>query len=98
MQQVLAKRYAELFAVYLKHPSTLTRVTFWGLTDSDSWLNGWPIPGRTSYPLLFDRQGNPKPALKAVIQTVSKGRNISAGRTTSTGPNNNVSQCETTKP
>jgi endo-1,4-beta-xylanase len=71
MQQTLAKRYAELFTVYCKHSSTLSRVTFWGVTDGDSWLNDWPIPGRTSYPLLFDRQGKSKPAFNAVIQAIS---------------------------
>jgi endo-1,4-beta-xylanase len=67
-QQELAKRYAGLFGVYLKHRDTVTRVTFWGVTDADSWLNDWPIVGRTSYPLLFDRGGQPKPAFQAVVQ------------------------------
>ncbi|MEK7780349.1 MAG: endo-1,4-beta-xylanase [Verrucomicrobiota bacterium] len=73
IQQDLAKRYGEIFAVYAKHADKISRVTFWGVTDGDSWLNGWPIRGRTSYPLLFDRQGQPKPAygevLKAAAQT-----------------------------
>jgi endo-1,4-beta-xylanase len=30
--------------------------------DGQSWLNGWPVPGRTNYPLLFDRQLEPKAA------------------------------------
>jgi endo-1,4-beta-xylanase len=66
-QQALAKRYAGLFSVYLKHRAEMSRVTFWGVTDGDSWLNNWPVPGRTSYPLLFDRSGKPKPAFDAVI-------------------------------
>ena len=68
-QQALAQRYAELFAVYLKHSDVVTRVTFWGVTDDDSWLNGWPVAGRTSYPLLFDRAGKPKPAFDKVLET-----------------------------
>lgn len=71
VQQALAKRYAELFAVYLKHPN-VARVTFWGVADGDSWLNNWPTRGRTSYPLLFDRAGNPKPAFDAVLDTARK--------------------------
>lgn len=67
MQQALARRYAGLFGVYLKHRGTLTRVTFWGVTDGDSWLNNWPVKGRTNYPLLFDRNGRPTPAFDAVI-------------------------------
>ena len=68
MQQALAQRYAGLFGVYLKHHGTLTRVTFWGVTDGDSWLNNWPVKGRRNYPLLFDRNGRPKPAYDAVIR------------------------------
>jgi endo-1,4-beta-xylanase len=68
VQQALAKRYADLFGVYLKHRGEITRVTFWGVTDGDSWLNNWPVKGRTSYPLLFDRDGKPKPAFDAVLQ------------------------------
>jgi endo-1,4-beta-xylanase len=67
MQQALARRYAGLFTVYLKHRGTLTRVTFWGVTDGDSWLNNWPVKGRTNYSLLFDRNGRPTPGFDAVI-------------------------------
>jgi len=75
-QQDLAKRYADLFGVFLKHRDAVNRVTFWGVTDGDSWLNGWPIRGRTSYPLLFDRSGQPKPALFAVIRAATEGKAI----------------------
>jgi endo-1,4-beta-xylanase len=68
VQQALARRYAGLFRVYVKHRGTLARVTFWGVTDGDSWLNNWPVKGRTNYPLLFDRNGRPKPAFDAVIR------------------------------
>ncbi|HJP92481.1 MAG TPA: endo-1,4-beta-xylanase [Pyrinomonadaceae bacterium] len=67
MQSALARRYADLFRVYLKHRDVIDRVTFWGVADGDSWLNNWPIRGRTNYPLLFDRLGQPKPAFYAVI-------------------------------
>lgn len=66
MQQALAERYSGLFRVFLNNKS-VSRVTFWGVTDKESWLNYWPIMGRTNYPLLFDRRGEPKPAFKAVI-------------------------------
>jgi len=69
VQQALAKRYSDLFAVFVKHSDVIDRVTFWGVADGDSWLNGWPVRERTSYPLLFDRQGQPKPAFDAVIRT-----------------------------
>lgn len=68
VQQELAERYAKLFAVFLQHRHDIDRVTFWGVTDGDSWLNNYPVQRRTNYPLLFDRQGNPKPAFAAVIR------------------------------
>ncbi|HEY5504203.1 MAG TPA: endo-1,4-beta-xylanase [Sedimentisphaerales bacterium] len=69
VQKKLADRYAELFAVLLEHKDTISRVTFWGVYDKTSWLNNWPIRGRTSYPLLFDRNYKPKPAFDAVVKT-----------------------------
>jgi endo-1,4-beta-xylanase len=69
MHAMLAMRYAELFRVYMKHRQVVERVTFWGVADDDSWLNNWPIKGRTNYPLLFDRNGTAKPVLNAVIST-----------------------------
>jgi endo-1,4-beta-xylanase len=69
VQQELAKRYAELFAVFVKHRKSIDRVTFWGVTDNDSWRNDWPARGRTDYPLLFDRKGESKPAFNAVLRT-----------------------------
>jgi beta-xylosidase/GH35 family endo-1,4-beta-xylanase len=70
MQKKLADRYAGLFAIFLKHKGTISRVTLWGVYDKTSWLNNWPVKGRTSYPLLFDRNYQPKPAFDAVIKAV----------------------------
>lgn len=72
VQQKLAERYADLFRVFLKYRGTLSRVTFWGVTDTSSWLNNWPVRGRTDYPLLFDRAGQPKPAFYAVIKAAGE--------------------------
>ncbi|MFW5951023.1 MAG: endo-1,4-beta-xylanase [Gemmatimonadota bacterium] len=74
MQQRLAERYADFFDVFLAHQDDISRVTFWGVTDAASWLNGWPIAGRTSYPLLFDRQNRPKPAFFAVVEAAREDR------------------------
>jgi endo-1,4-beta-xylanase len=65
VQQALARRYAELFDVFVKYRASVSRVTFWG----GSWLNNYPMRGRTNYPLLFDREGKPKPAFFSVIGT-----------------------------
>jgi endo-1,4-beta-xylanase len=67
VEQALARRYAELFQIFVKYRASITRITFWGVTDGDSWLNDFPIRGRTNYPLLFDREGKAKPAFTSVI-------------------------------
>lgn len=69
VQQQLAADYESLFKLFLKHKDKISRVTFWGVEDGQSWLNGWPVRGRTNYPLLFDRNYQPKPAFYKVIQT-----------------------------
>ncbi len=69
MQYKLADRYAELFSQLITHKEKISRVTIWGVYDKISWLNYWPIQGRTNYPLLFDRNYQPKPAFDAVIKT-----------------------------
>jgi endo-1,4-beta-xylanase len=71
VQQRLAQRYADIFSLFVKHRA-VSRVTFWGVTDADSWLNNWPVRGRTNYPLLWDRQGRPKPAFDAVVEALRR--------------------------
>jgi endo-1,4-beta-xylanase len=66
-QRELAERYGAIFRVFVKHRGSIPRVTFWALTDADTWLNGFPVPGRVNHPMLWDREGRPKPALDAVL-------------------------------
>ena len=54
----------------MKHRDAVSRVTFWGLSDADSWLNR----GRMNYPLLWDRQRQPKPAFQAVVEVLKRAR------------------------
>jgi len=68
VQAVLAESYAQLFGLFMKYRDKIGRVTFWGVDDGHSWLNGFPVRGRTNYPLLFDRQLRPKPAFYKVIE------------------------------
>ncbi len=74
MDARLAQRYAELFGLFLKHQDNIKRVTFWGVTDADSWLNNFPVRGRTNHPLLFDREAQPKGAFHAVVEEALKKR------------------------
>ena len=73
VQRQLTDRYAELFALFHRKADKLARVAVWGVADDMSWKNGYPIPDRTNYPLLFDRERQPKPALDAVLK-VPRGR------------------------
>ncbi len=60
----LAKRYNEVFRLYksLKEEGVnITAVVLWGITDSTSWIGG--------YPLLFAKDYSAKPAFYAVIDT-----------------------------
>ena len=50
-------RFKQLFDIVNKYSKNVKRVTFWGVTDASSWKNDFPIPGRTDYPLPFDRDG-----------------------------------------
>jgi endo-1,4-beta-xylanase len=49
-------------------------IGFWGTHDGRSWLNDYPVKGRTNYPLLFDRQYMPKPAFYAAVAALKAGR------------------------
>jgi endo-1,4-beta-xylanase len=68
VQQKLADRYEQLFRILLRHRKHVERVTFWGLHDGISWKNDFPVPGRTNYPLLFDRDMKPKPAYQRLMK------------------------------
>jgi endo-1,4-beta-xylanase len=73
MQEKLAQRYGEIVTALVRH-SAVTMITFWGPHDGRSWLNDYPVKGRTNYPLLFDRQYRPKPAFDAVLQALKTAR------------------------
>ena len=72
VQQMLTNDYERLFTIFQKHKKVVTRVTFWGVNDGQSWLNNWPIVGRTNYPLLLDRNFKPKEAYFKVIEVAKK--------------------------
>ena len=67
VEKQLTERYAELFRIFYRKRDVIDRVTLWGVHDGMNWKNGYPIPGRTNYPLLFDRARKPKPAFEAVL-------------------------------
>lgn len=62
-----ADAYAKLFTIFTRHRAAIDRVTFWGLNDRRSWRRG-------RYPLAFDAEYQPKPALKAIVDAVARAR------------------------
>lgn len=63
-----ARRYLDFFGLLKKYQQGISRVTFWGVYDAQSWKNDWPVVGRTDYPLLFDRKYQAKPVLYDIIK------------------------------
>src|SRR5574344_144204 len=63
----LENRYSDFFKLFLKYDDAFTRVTVWGVNDGLSWKNGFPVRGRTDYPLLFDRKNEPKSVVKVLV-------------------------------
>lgn len=74
VEKQLAKRYEEVFKIFYKYRDVIDRVTLWGVQDGMNWKNGYPIPGRTNYPLLWDRKHQPKLAFKAVSEVPKKAK------------------------
>ena len=68
VEKQLNDRYEELFRIFYKHRDQIDRVTFWGLTDDRSWKNNYPVPRRTNYPQLFNRDYSAKDGLYAVLR------------------------------
>lgn len=54
-------RMDSVMAIYKNHADVISRVTWWGTHDGMSWKNNFPMPGRTDYPLVIDRDYNLKP-------------------------------------
>ncbi len=55
MKQAQERQYAQLFDLLRRHKDVIKSVTFWNLSDRDSWL------GAGNYPLPYDKTYQPKP-------------------------------------
>ncbi|MES2931866.1 MAG: endo-1,4-beta-xylanase [Pseudomonadota bacterium] len=62
-----ARQYQDIFEVFLRFKS-VTSVTFWGISDLNTWLTSWPV-NRPNLPLLFDKSFQPKAAFWSVVDT-----------------------------
>ncbi len=71
----LAERYRQVFEMYKKVKDdgvNLSAVVLWGITDSTSWIGG--------YPLLFDKNYAAKDAFYAVVDTNAEVQTINTAR------------------
>ncbi len=68
VSQAWNARMKQFFNLFEKHADIVTRVTAWGVTDGDSWKNDFPVKGRHDYPLLFDRNYQPKAFVTELIE------------------------------
>jgi endo-1,4-beta-xylanase len=60
--------YKMCFEVFRKYRNVLTGVTFWNISDRNSWLDNFPVKERKDYPLLFDKDLKPKKAYWEVVK------------------------------
>lgn len=60
--------YAMCFELFRKHKAAISSVTFWNISDRQSWLDNFPVRGRKDYPLLFDKDLKPKKAFYDVTK------------------------------
>ncbi len=67
-----SQRCKKFFDLYIKYQENISRVTMWGIHDDQSWRNNWPIKGRKDYPLLFDRNLEPKKVVSEIIEEATK--------------------------
>ena len=60
--------YKMCFALFRKYKNYISSVTFWNISDRHSWLDNFPVQGRKDYPLLFDKNLQPKKVYWEVIK------------------------------
>ncbi len=61
-EQAQLEKYQMCFRTFRKYKNVITGVTFWNISDKRSWLDNFPVRGRKDYPLLFDKNLQPKAA------------------------------------
>ncbi|NLR77136.1 endo-1,4-beta-xylanase [Chitinophaga eiseniae] len=67
-EQQQLEQFRRCFESFRKYRDVLTGVTFWNISDRYSWLDNFPVRGRKDYPLLFDKELQPKKAFWAVVK------------------------------
>ncbi|MNO26569.1 Endo-1,4-beta-xylanase B [compost metagenome] len=71
MLRLQEDRYAEIFALLLEYRKAIDSVTFWGVADDYTWLDGFPVRGRKNWPFLFDEHRQPKASFGRLADLVT---------------------------
>lgn len=66
-EQKQVDKYKMIFRVFRDYKNVISGITFWNVSDRSTWLNNFPVTGRRNYPLLFDRNLQPKKAYFEVV-------------------------------
>lgn len=67
-EQKQIEKYKMIFSVFRDYKKVITGITFWNVSDKNSWLDNFPVRGRKNYPLLFDQNLKPKKAYWEVVK------------------------------
>jgi endo-1,4-beta-xylanase len=67
-EQQQMEKYKMCFELFRKYKNVISGITFWNISDRNSWLDDFPVRGRKDYPLLFDKNLNPKKAFWEVVK------------------------------
>lgn len=60
MLEKQAERYTQIFSLFKEYSAHIKSVTFWGVSDRYTWLDGFPVRGRKNWPFVFDVEQQPK--------------------------------------
>jgi len=60
--------YRMCFELFRKYKKQIASVTFWNISDRQSWLDNFPVRGRKDYPLLFDKDLKRKKVYEDVVK------------------------------
>ncbi len=67
LEKLHAKAYGDYFKVFREYSDYIDNVTLWGVSDRYTWLDDFPVKNRKNWPLLFDENGDAKPALYSIM-------------------------------
>ncbi len=62
------EQYKMCFSTFRKYKGNISGVTFWNVSDRYSWLDNFPVKNRKDYPLLFDKNLQPKKVYWEVVK------------------------------